>query len=404
MGNRNTSYPDKNGANSKVGGSTFKRRKDGEYANAKSASHCKESEVIDSDAVIRQLYKEVAELEVQPIERRMADDRNCNKFDVQNETNFVVVASKLIEAIVEISEKKAFFLSFSMIWVKLQVVASTRHCITALVEDHSSVWVLTVVYANPRVTTKRLLWKYLDSIRKCFALPWLIVGEFNEITNTCDKRGGRLGFSNCGFTDWIDRNNLFDLGFTSPKFTWMTKIGIREEIWEKLDRALCSMDWRLRYAEGYVRHLPRVLSDHCHVLIQLYSNHIPNSKCLTDTINEQEVKQSIYNISRFKAPRPDGFPAVVFQKFWNHYKYDMINMVAECFMKGCVPALHKFKNAKGKVGFIAWKIDLAKACDKLQYGFIKQALEEVGIVGRLNNLIMSRVSSVQYKVILNGEL
>ncbi|KAK3230980.1 hypothetical protein Dsin_002861 [Dipteronia sinensis] len=47
-------------------------------------------------------------------------------------------------------------------------------------------------------------------------------------------------------------------------------------------------------------------------------------------------------------------------------------------------ALNKFKTAK--------------------VGFIKQVLEKVGIVGRLNNLIMSCVSSVQYKVILNGEL
>ncbi|KAK3230979.1 hypothetical protein Dsin_002860 [Dipteronia sinensis] len=163
--------------------------------------------------------------------------------------------------------------------VKLQIIASSRQCITALVEENSFVWVLTVVYANPCVTTRRLLWKYLDSIRKCFALPWLIAGDFNEITNTSEKIGGRPGFSNSGFAEWIDSNHLVDLVFTGPKFTWKTKRGIGKEIWERLDRALYSTDWRLGYAEGYVRHLPRVLSDHCHVLIQLHSNQIPNSKC-----------------------------------------------------------------------------------------------------------------------------
>ncbi|KAK0575156.1 hypothetical protein LWI29_034688 [Acer saccharum] len=61
--------------------------------------------------------------------------------------------------------------------------------------------------------------------------------------------------------------------------------------------------------------------------------------------------------------------------------------------------LHKFKNVKGKVGYIAWKIDLTKAYDRLQWGFIKQVLEEIGIEGRLNNLIMSCISNVQYKSI-----
>ncbi|KAK3198505.1 hypothetical protein Dsin_021920 [Dipteronia sinensis] len=130
------------------------------------------------------------------IEFRMTDDWNYNKSDVQNEINFDVVASK----------------------VKLQVVTSTRHCITALVD------------ANPCVTTKGLLWTYLDAISKCFALPCLIAGDFNEIANTSKKRGGRASFSNSGFIDWIGRNNLVDLGFTGPKFTWMTKRGIGEEI------------------------------------------------------------------------------------------------------------------------------------------------------------------------------
>ncbi|KAK0588170.1 hypothetical protein LWI29_035325 [Acer saccharum] len=66
--------------------------------------------------------------------------------------------------------------------------------------------------------------------------------------------------------------------------------------------------------------------------------------------------------------------------------------------------LYKFKTIKGKKGLIAWKIDLAKAYDKLQWSFIKLVLEEVGIIGGLNNLIMSCISNVQYRVVLNGEL
>ena len=140
--------------------------------------------------------------------------------------------------------------------VKLHVIASSRHSVTALVDDNRKPWVLTVVYANPCVTTRRALWNYLDAIRNCFQLPWLVAGDFNEIVNSSEKRGGRFHHANSGFGDWIDRNELVDMGFIGAKFTWMTKRGVHEEIWERLDRAVCSMEWRLQFMEGLVRHLP----------------------------------------------------------------------------------------------------------------------------------------------------
>jgi hypothetical protein len=55
----------------------------------------------------------------------------------------------------------------------------------------------------------------------------------------------------------------------------MTKRGVSEDIWVRLDRALCSMEWRVSFGEGYVRHLPRVTSDHCPIMLCLHSSHIP---------------------------------------------------------------------------------------------------------------------------------
>ena len=49
--------------------------------------------------------------------------------------------------------------------------------------------------------------------------------------------------------------------------------------------------------------------------------------------------------------------------------------------------LHKFKFIKGKQGYVAWKIDLAKAYDKLQWNFISNVLMDVGIGGSFLKLI-----------------
>ncbi|BBH04509.1 transposable element gene [Prunus dulcis] len=66
--------------------------------------------------------------------------------------------------------------------------------------------------------------------------------------------------------------------------------------------------------------------------------------------------------------------------------------------------LHKFRNSKGKKGFIAWKIDLSKAYDRINWDFIYDVLWEIGIRGKLLVLIMQCIKSVRYQAILNGEL
>lgn len=66
--------------------------------------------------------------------------------------------------------------------------------------------------------------------------------------------------------------------------------------------------------------------------------------------------------------------------------------------------LHKFRNSKGKKGFIAWKIDLSKAYDRLQWHFIKDVLREAGLRGRVLELLMQCMTPVKYQAIINGEV
>ncbi|KAK3229448.1 hypothetical protein Dsin_001329 [Dipteronia sinensis] len=147
--------------------------------------------------------------------------------DIPGTSNFEEVASKLKDA--------------------MEVVASSRHSITAVVADGDRFWVLTIVYANPSVVTRCKLWGYLSAIRNCFKRPWVVMGDFNEITNSVEKRGGRGYFSNSRFVDWINENKLVDLDFIGQKYTWMTRRGVSEDIWVRIDRALCSMEWRVSF-------------------------------------------------------------------------------------------------------------------------------------------------------------
>ena len=59
-------------------------------------------------------------------------------------------------------------------------------------------------------------------------------------------------------------------------------------------------------------------------------------------------------------------------------------------------------NKKGKVGFMAIKIDLAKAYDCLEWSFICKVLRAFHFPHVLIDLIMSCVSSTSTSILFNG--
>jgi hypothetical protein len=66
--------------------------------------------------------------------------------------------------------------------------------------------------------------------------------------------------------------------------------------------------------------------------------------------------------------------------------------------------LHKYQQSKGTKGFLAWKIDLSKAYDRLSWQFIESVLREAKIPIEIVNLIMNCVTTPSFQVCLNGEL
>jgi len=61
--------------------------------------------------------------------------------------------------------------------------------------------------------------------------------------------------------------------------------------------------------------------------------------------------------------------------------------------------IHFITRKKGKVGYMAIKIDLEKAYDKLEWSFIRDMLWRINLLRDLIDLIMSYVSSVSTSIL-----
>ncbi|KAF7839972.1 RNA-directed DNA polymerase [Senna tora] len=124
---------------------------------------------------------------------------------------------------------------------------------------------ITVVYGSPNPLSRKELWEELGKIAENVNEPWLVAGDFNAFVSTHEKEGGSALGSKPDplFSHWINKAALLDLGFVGPKYTWQ-----RGDLSIRLDRALVNTEWRLKFPEATVTHLPKYKSDHCPLWIR----------------------------------------------------------------------------------------------------------------------------------------
>ncbi|KAJ4822368.1 hypothetical protein Tsubulata_014296 [Turnera subulata] len=151
--------------------------------------------------------------------------------------------------------------------LSIQVLCHSRQYIHMRVQPTiGPIWLFTAVYASPRASLRDSLWRDLHSLAGAMVDPWLLVGDFNVIVDSSERRGISISRSLVckKFIDLIDQCHLLDLGFSGTPFTWA-----RGRVRKRLDRALANAQWRIAFEEAAVLHIPRTKSDHSPLLINL---------------------------------------------------------------------------------------------------------------------------------------
>ena len=66
--------------------------------------------------------------------------------------------------------------------------------------------------------------------------------------------------------------------------------------------------------------------------------------------------------------------------------------------------LHCMKNySSGSSGYMALKLDMSKAYDRVEWSFLEQLMRKMGFCDRWIDLIMVCVRTVTYSILVNGE-
>ncbi|KAA3484969.1 reverse transcriptase [Gossypium australe] len=160
-----------------------------------------------------------------------------------------------------------------------------------------------------------------------------------------------------------------------------------------------------------------------------------------------EIQKALKGMGPTKAPGYDGFPALFFQKYWhimgknveefclgvlNEGKdFDSVNRTdivlisktpnssnlcidsaQSAFVLGTLISnnvliayeiLHTLRQKhSGKKGFMAVKLDMSKAYDRVEWSYLKEVMLKMGFAESWVELIMKCISTVSYTVNING--
>ncbi|KAK9988680.1 hypothetical protein SO802_028919 [Lithocarpus litseifolius] len=305
-------------------------------------------------------------------------------------------------------------------------------------------WRLTNFYGEPDTSLRSEGWNMLRMLSSKPQLPWCCFGDFNEILEVHDKWGGATRAHNMmrNFRDALDHCGFVDLGFSGPEFTCHGRHG-GEMIWERLDGGVANYEWLDKFPTGRVKHLNCFTSDHQPILLSLDANgehqkwHRKLFRFEAMWVSDSGCHEVI---TRAWDCTPDGTPMFATTsklkrckqslKVWSrdHFgnvknsiqKFCGCKMVIEIqnfFMarqpkrkrKNFIKGMHDGNGVwqegarEEKKGFMAMKLDMSKAYDRVEWCFLEKILLKLAFQDSWVALIMECITTVSYSILVNGE-
>ncbi|XP_048426659.1 uncharacterized protein LOC103934529 [Pyrus x bretschneideri] len=161
--------------------------------------------------------------------------------------------------------------------LNLNVIAASPRHIHALVKDvHTNIeYYATFVYVYPKKSVQDSLWEeflFLNPEDK----PWMLPGEFNNITCIQEKWGGNQSVNArmTKFVDFMNNVGLISLQALGVPFTWPNKYKDDLLIFERLDKVVANSYWFELHPSYILHNCPILGSNHSPVFIDTVGSQV----------------------------------------------------------------------------------------------------------------------------------
>ena len=148
---------------------------------------------------------------------------------------------------------------------------SPNHIDAIVTDDHGNrKWRFTGFYGHTETGKREESWRLLEELERRYALPWICMGDFNEILHLAENVGGSLRPERQmnNFRATINRCKLRDLGYVGADYTWSRRLGARGWVKERLDRALVSLEWKTMFPKVRLFHVATSASNHSMLVLK----------------------------------------------------------------------------------------------------------------------------------------
>ncbi|KAL9677471.1 hypothetical protein QQ045_005703 [Rhodiola kirilowii] len=186
----------------------------------------------------------------------------------------------------------------------------------------------TLFYGNPRAQDRSESWDLMRRLKKEPGRPWIVMGNFNEITFSWEMESKRVrqAWQMRNFRECLEECELVDLGCSGTPFTFSNKRKGDQEVRARLDRMVANEGWRATFPGAVVKHGFAYTSDH-----------VPLILCL-----KGDRKVQLHRVRRFEQMwlRHGGFK----EEVWRIWSSQTGEEPLETKLKHCMKELHQWNS------------------------------------------------------------